>query len=127
LAWPYSHVAFGSLPPRPRDEVRASIATAKNLRSTIDEFVLAGASVERAASLRDFSDKPLVVLTAGKGSDAKWFAAQNHLATLSTNSVHRIVGGADHEALIADEEGAGATTQAILDAVQAVRSHTPLR
>ena len=122
----YGHFAFGSLPPRSRDEVRASLATASNLRSTTDEFVQANASTEDAASLRDFSDKPLVVLTAGVGSDATHSAAQNDLATLSTNSVHRLIEGATHEALIANEEGAAATTQAILDVVSSVRSLGPL-
>jgi hypothetical protein len=36
LARLYGQVDFGSLPPRSRDEVRASLATADNLRSTID-------------------------------------------------------------------------------------------
>jgi len=53
--------------------------------------------------------------------------AQNHLATLSTNSAHRTIDTADHQALIADEHGGAATTQAILDVVQATRSHTHLR
>jgi pimeloyl-ACP methyl ester carboxylesterase len=122
----YGQFAFGSLPPRSRDEVRASIATASNLRSTIDEFVQANASMEQAAALGDFADKPLVVLTAGSGSDATHSAAQNHLAALSTNSVHRVIDGATHEALIADEQGATATTQAILDVVSSVRSPGPL-
>jgi pimeloyl-ACP methyl ester carboxylesterase len=122
----YGQFAFGSLPPRSRDEVRASIATASNVRSTIDEFVQANASMEQAASLGDFGDKPLVVLTAGSGSDATHLAAQNDLATLSTNSVHRVVDGATHEALIANEQGAAATTQAILDVVSSVRSARPL-
>jgi pimeloyl-ACP methyl ester carboxylesterase len=122
----YGQFAFGSLPPRPREEVRANIATACNLRSTIDEFVQATASVEQAASLAHFADKPLVVLTAGIGSDATHSAAQNDLATLSTNSVHRVIGGATHEALIANEEDAAATTQAILDVVSSVRSARPL-
>ena len=78
----------------PGDEVRASVATANNLRSTIDEYVQANASTQEAASLRDFADKPLVVLTAGIGSDATHSAAQNHLATLSTNSAHRVIDGA---------------------------------
>lgn len=122
----YGRFAFGSLPPRSRDEVRASIATASNVRSTIDEFVQATASVEQAASLVDFADKPLVVLTADSGHDAAWSAAQNHLATLSTNSVHRVIDGATHEALVADEDDAAATTQAILDVVSSVRSAGPL-
>ena len=34
---------------------------------------------------------------------------------MSTNSAHRLVDGADHEGLIADQEHAATTTQAILD------------
>jgi pimeloyl-ACP methyl ester carboxylesterase len=122
----YGQFDFGSLPPRSRDEVRASVATASGFRSTIDEYVQANASMEQAASLRDFADKPLVVLTAGIGSDATHFATQNDLATLSTNSVHRVIDGATHEALVADEEYAAATTRAILDVVSSVRSRGPL-
>ena len=44
------------------------------------------------------------------------------MATLSTNSVHRIIAGATHEDLIANEEHAAASTQAILDVVSSVRS-----
>jgi pimeloyl-ACP methyl ester carboxylesterase len=122
LARLYAQSDFGSLPPRSRDEVRASVATASMLRSTIDEYVQATASTEQAAALRDFADKPLIVLTAGSGHDAAWSAAQNRMARLSTNSVHRTIDGATHEDLIANEEDAAATTQAILDVVSSVRS-----
>jgi pimeloyl-ACP methyl ester carboxylesterase len=122
LARLYAQSDFGSLPPRSRDEVRASVATASMLRSTIDEYLQATASTEQAAALGDFADKPLIVLTAGSGHDAAWSAAQNRMATLSTNSVHRIIDGATHEDLITDEEDAAATTQAILDVVASVRS-----
>ena len=118
----YGRFDYDSLPPRSRDEVRASGATASNLRSTIDEYVQANASIEQAASLVDFADKPLVVLTAESGSSAAWFAAQDDMATLSTNSVHRVIDGATHEDLVADEADATATTQAILDVVSSVRS-----
>jgi pimeloyl-ACP methyl ester carboxylesterase len=122
LARLYAQSDFGGLPPRSRDEVRASVATASTLRSTIDEYLQANASMEQAAALRDFADKPLIVLTAGSGHDAAWSAAQNRMATLSTNSVHRIIDGATHEDLIVNEEDAAATTQAILDVVSAVES-----
>src|SRR3954469_20376096 len=119
----YTEVASGGLPPRSEGEVRASVATANNLRSTIDEYVQANASTQEAAALRNFADKPLVVLTAGIGNDATHLADQNHLATLSTNSAHRVIDRADHEGLIGDEEHAGDTTQAILDVIQTARSH----
>jgi pimeloyl-ACP methyl ester carboxylesterase len=123
----YANNAFGSLPPRPRDEVRASLATADNLRSAIDEFVQGNASADEAAALTGFADKPLIVLTAGIGSPADHITAQNHLATLSTNSAHRTIDTASHQGLIAEEQGAGSTTQAVLDVVNAVRSHTHLK
>jgi pimeloyl-ACP methyl ester carboxylesterase len=126
LARLYAQSDFGSLPPRSRDEVRASVATASTLGSTIDEYVQATASSEQAAALGDFADKPLIVLTAGSGHDAAWSAAQNRMARLATNSVHRIIDGATHEDLIANEEDAAATTQAILDVVASVRSQTRL-
>jgi pimeloyl-ACP methyl ester carboxylesterase len=122
LARLYAQVDFGSLPPRSRDEVRASAATPSTLRSTIDEYLQAAASVEQAAALGDFADKPLIVLTAGSGHDAAWAAAQNRMATLSTNSAHRIIDGATHQDLIANQEDAATTTQAILDVVASVRS-----
>jgi pimeloyl-ACP methyl ester carboxylesterase len=126
LARLYARSANGSLPPRSRGEVRASGATASTLGSTIEEYVQGAASTEQAAALGDLADKPLVVLTAGSGRDAAWSAAQNRMARLSTNSVHRIVDGATHEDLIANEEDAAATTQAILDVVASVRSPSRL-
>jgi len=57
----YGQFAFGDLPPRSRQEVRASVATASDVRSTIDEFVQANASMEQAAALADFAGKPLVI------------------------------------------------------------------
>ena len=82
--------------------------------------------MEQAASLRDFADKPLVVLTAGSGSAAGWSAKQDALATLSTNSSHRVIEGATHASLIHDEEDAAATTHAILDVVASLRRTEPL-
>ena len=95
-------------------------------RSTIDEYVQASASAQQAASLSDFADKPLVVMTAGIGTDTTLLAAHSELATLSTNSVHRVIDGATHQTLVAEEEHAAATTEAILDVVSSVRSPGPL-
>jgi hypothetical protein len=82
--------------------------------------------MDQAASLGDFADKPLVVLAAGSGSDAEWSPAQDDLATLSINSVHRVIDGATHNQLIMDEDDAAATSQAILDVVSSLRSAGPL-
>jgi pimeloyl-ACP methyl ester carboxylesterase len=122
----FATLSASGLPPRSRDEVSAKMATASSLRSTIDEYGQGSAAVPQAAALTDFADKPLVVLTAGSGHDAAETAAQNHLATLSTDSVHRVIAGATHAGLVGDEEHAAATTQAILDVVSSVRIHQPL-
>lgn len=126
LARLYAQVSFGTLPPRSRDEVRASTANASTVRSTVEEYLRASASTQQAASLRDFGDKPLAVLTASVGHDAAWMTAQDKTATLSTNSVHRVIAGATHEALVAEQKYAGATTQAIIDVVNSVRHNRPL-
>ena len=76
--------------------------------------------------LTDFGDKPLVVLTAGAETDPTHDAAQTKLATLSTDSSHRVVEGASHAGLIMDERYAKATTRAVLDVVASVRSAAPL-
>lgn len=122
----YAMTEAGTLPPRSRGEVRASMATTEGVRSTIDEYVQASASARQAASLTDLADTPLVVLTAGVGNAPDWFAKQESLAALSTNTSHRTVEGAAHAEMVANQADAATTTQAILDVVAAVRSNEPL-
>ncbi|MDQ0819342.1 pimeloyl-ACP methyl ester carboxylesterase [Arthrobacter sp. V4I6] len=100
--------------------------TPGDLRSTIDEYIQAGSSSQQAAALRSSSDKPLVVLTAGSGSQPGWDDSQEALAALSTNSLHRVIDGATHASLITNQEDAAATARGILDVVSAVRAASPL-
>jgi pimeloyl-ACP methyl ester carboxylesterase len=118
-------LGYGDLPPQPRDEIRAKTATADYASGWIDEFVQANASGAEAVMLTGLGAKPLVVLTAGAETDPTHDAAQNKLATLSTESSHRVVKGASHIGLITDERYAKATTQAILDVVSSVRKKQP--
>ena len=115
-----------TLPPRSRDEARAHAATSRQIRSTINEYIQGGPSVAEAASLHDFTDKPLIVLTAGSGSSAGWSEKQNALAELSTNSAHLVIDGATHASMVSDQQHASATTQAIADVVSSVRTAQPL-
>jgi pimeloyl-ACP methyl ester carboxylesterase len=100
--------------------------TPSHLRSTIEEYIQTGSSVQQAAALRNFTDKPLAVLTAGTGSAPGWAASQEALAALSTNSLHRVIDGAAHASLITDQEDAVATARGILDVVSTVRTASPL-
>jgi pimeloyl-ACP methyl ester carboxylesterase len=122
----YSLSAYDSLPPQSREEVRATISTASTVRSTIEEFAQASTSMQQAGALRDFGAKPLVILTAGSGSDVSWLAKQDHLAGLSTNSVHRVIAGVTHEMLVGDQTASASTITAIRDVVSCVRSGAPL-
>jgi pimeloyl-ACP methyl ester carboxylesterase len=115
-----------TLPPQSSDEATASLKTGNSSRAFIDEFLSANASMGEAAALTDFGDKPLVILTAGVGSDADFVATHEQLATLSTNGVHRVIDGATHETLLADEKDSEATTQAVLDVVASIRDGEPL-
>lgn len=100
--------------------------TPGHLRSSLDEYINAGSSARQAAGLRSFSDKPLVVLTAGTGKRPGWDASQRALATLSTNSLRRVIDGSTHGSLLGDQDDAAATARGILDVVASVRSASPL-
>jgi pimeloyl-ACP methyl ester carboxylesterase len=122
----YAPSEVANLPPKYRDEVRANIASPSNLRSTLDEYIQATTSMEEAASLRDFADKPLAVLTAGIGNDTQHQASQEALANLSTNHLHATIDWASHEALVGEQDGAALTTQAIRQVTSSVRNSGPL-
>lgn len=122
----YALLTAADLPPAERDQVRVSTAMPGMLRTTIEEYGRASDSMQEAASLRDFGDKPLLVLSAGVGSSAGWPQQQQRLATLSTDGVHRVVSGASHEALVADPVHALTTSRAIVEVVESVRTGRPL-
>jgi hypothetical protein len=117
---------YSSLPPQARDEERAKCATARQAHSTVDEFAESDTAMAQAAALTDFAGKPLAVVTAGSGNNAAWLSAQNELATLSTNTIRRVVSGAIHASLLEVESDAAESSRAILDVVASVRNHQPL-
>jgi hypothetical protein len=120
-------ISYTTLPPRSGDEARANSSTANHLASFVEEFLaFAGTSMQQASSLTTLNGKPLIVLTADEGiNDPHWQAKQDHLATLSTDSLHRHA-NATHESLIDDPADSAAASQAIDDVVAAVRSSQPL-
>jgi len=122
----YALFDYDSLPAASRAEARASVAKGGQLGSTVEEYLVASASMEQAAALQSLGDKPLMVLAAGSGSSPDWFTHQEALAALSTNSVYRIVDGATHASLISAEKDAAVTAQAIREVVTSVRTAAPL-
>jgi pimeloyl-ACP methyl ester carboxylesterase len=122
-----AQASYASLPPRSRDEARANASTDRNLASYIEEFVEANRSMQQAAALTNLNGKPLIVLTADTGNAAGWQQKQEHMATLSTNSLHRVANATTHDSLVSDETDSAAASQAIRDVVASVRTSQPLR
>jgi pimeloyl-ACP methyl ester carboxylesterase len=118
---------YDSLPRRARGEARANVSTARAVQSYIDEFRAAAASARQAATLADFGSKPLIVVTAGRGNSESHHAAQDKLASLSSNSRHDSVAEATHASLYLDQTHAAAASRAIRDVVASIRSHRPLK
>jgi len=118
--------AYDSLPPQARGEARAHVSTARSVHSYLTEFRAGAASAHQAATLVDFGSKPLVVVTAGRGNSQTWPAAQDKLATLSSNSRHHVVADATHASLYLDQAHAAAAANGIREVVAAARSSQPL-
>jgi pimeloyl-ACP methyl ester carboxylesterase len=99
----------------------STVAAARGAR---DEFIALPKVLKQSSALTNLGDRPLIVVTAAAEADAGWVAAQDGLARLSTASVHRVLAAATHNSLISGVDTA-ASSQAILDALAAVRSGNP--
>ena len=119
--------SYDNLPARSRDEARATVSTARAVESYVNESRTGAAATRQAAALVDFAGKPMIVVTAGRGNDATWQAAQNKLATLSTNSRHRVIPDATTpRSIYLDQTQSAAIRQAIRDVVEAARTDQAL-
>jgi pimeloyl-ACP methyl ester carboxylesterase len=118
--------SYTTLPQRSRDEARAKSSTASSLASSVEEYAVANTSMQQASALTSLNGKPLIVLTADEeNNDEQWQSKQDHMATLSTNSLHRHA-NATHASLLDDEADAAVASKAIHDVVVAVRTSRPL-
>jgi pimeloyl-ACP methyl ester carboxylesterase len=118
--------SYSELPRKYRDDARSTDATAKNLGGVLEEYGAASRSAADAWRLRDLGAKPLVVLTAGRGNSEGWMADQDESATLSANSLHRVVTGATHGAFVEDPTYAAAISRAVHDVLVSARTGQPL-
>jgi pimeloyl-ACP methyl ester carboxylesterase len=113
---------YATLPADARDQARTFAAEPRELRANNAEFLELRTVFDQAKALASLGAKPLGVLSADVGTQAGWAAAQAKLAQLSSNSTHRTVPGATHEALLEEERFAAATSRTIAQVVQAARS-----
>jgi pimeloyl-ACP methyl ester carboxylesterase len=127
LGRPAFGTGFADLPPDARDRERALASSARDLRGQRDEWSQLPEVFAQAQALTDLGGKPLMVLTAGRGHDPQWFAAQDRLAALSEDSEHRVLDGATHMSLLQDPDVGASSAEAVRRVVQAVRTGTPLQ
>jgi pimeloyl-ACP methyl ester carboxylesterase len=113
--------ASPELPPQQREQIDALTPSTRQWSTSALEF-LAPTQTLRLGSL---GNKPLAVVTAGE-SEPSWLKLQDKLATLSSNSIHRVVKGATHESLVYERSDTQATSAAIVEVVAAVRNDRPL-
>jgi pimeloyl-ACP methyl ester carboxylesterase len=116
--------ASPELPPQQRAQIDALTPSTRQVSTTAGEF-FAPTQTRRLGSPGSLGNKPLAVITAGK-SEPSWLELQDELATLSSNSIHRVVKGATHTSLLYDRSDAQATSAAIVEVVAAVRNDRPL-
>ena len=110
------------LPAPAADQVRALTSTSHAASNQRDEVSVVLDVFTQAQALTTLQDRPLAVLTTSESLDGTgWAAAQDQLAALSTNHIHRIV-DSTHAGLIEDEVPAAASVRAVDEVVSAVRT-----
>jgi pimeloyl-ACP methyl ester carboxylesterase len=113
--------ASPDLPPQQRAQIDALTPSTRQWTTSALEF-LAPAQTSRLGGL---GNEPLAVVTAGT-SEPGWLEQQEDLASLSSNSIHRVVEGATHTSLLYERSDSQATGAAIVEVVKAVRDDRPL-
>lgn len=115
------------LPAPQKEEFKAFFAATKDSDAQSAEFLASPATNDQVREVGSLGDVPLYVLSAtnhGTPPDQEklWQNWQNELADLSTNSVHQVVDGAEHDAFWRNRETAKMSVAAILDVVAAVHT-----
>jgi len=113
--------ASPELPPLQRAQTDALTPSTRQWTTSALEF-LAPTQTLRLGSPGSLGNKPLAVVTAPEQAESGWLEHQDELATLSSDSIHRVVKGATHTSLLYDRSDSQATSAAIVEGVDAVRN-----
>ena len=117
--------AGAGLPAPAKGQVEAFATRPREIRTSSEELSRLRAALAQARELTDLGGKPLAVVTAREGQQSGWSVAQDRLAALSTNSVHRVV-PATHQSVLVDEGDSTYSAHAIADVVRTVRTGSPM-
>ncbi|HSK53801.1 MAG TPA: alpha/beta hydrolase [Jiangellales bacterium] len=118
--------ASSNLPGAEGDLVEAMSSTVRAQRNGRDEISIAPRVFEQSQALTTLDNRPLIVLTASENlSTEGWSAAQDRLAALSSDGVHRDV-RSSHAGMVEDPTGSDASVAAITAVARSVRTGTPV-
>jgi pimeloyl-ACP methyl ester carboxylesterase len=119
--------ATSHLPAADAAKVTAITSTAQYYRNQRDEVSVIPEVFSQAQALTTLGDRPLAVLTASENSTGNegWAGAQDQLAALSTNFVHRTI-DSTHPGLLDDTSPAAESVRAITEVISSVRTAAPL-
>src|SRR5918997_1126173 len=113
------------LPQHQRAQIDALSPSTRQVSTYALELRATPQTTTQTRSLRSLGDKPLAVVSAGT-QEPEWLELQDDLATLSSNSMHRVVEGATHTSLVYDRSDAQASSAAIVEVVAAVQNDRTL-
>jgi len=114
--------AASHLPAAAADRVNALTSTARAARNGRDEISVIPDVFAESQALTTLHEKPLAVLTASDNvATDGWVGAQNQLAGLSTNRIHRTV-RSTHPGLLEDARPAAESVRAITEVISSVRT-----
>ncbi len=117
--------AHPDFPSQQRAQIEAFNSSTRQMATAAEEFRATPETTAQVRSAGSLGDKPLAVVSAGEQPPA-WLEMQDELASLSSDSIHRVVEGATHESLLYDQGDAQVTSAAIEQMVEAMYADRPL-
>jgi len=120
------------LPVLQNDQLLASFAATKDWDAQSAEYRASPVTNAQVRAHKALDDLPLIVVSATEHGtspalEQQWQAWQKELATLSTNSIHRVIKRSNHTSLVFDESEAKASVTAIQQAIEAARTGVALQ
>ena len=113
---------FSGLPEPQKSQFKAVWSSPGYFQAQVAEISAARDIWTDALNLKGLGDTPLMVLSRGVDLGYEWNDYQTDLATLSKNSRHITVEGANHSGLVFNQKYAGVVSDAILQLLDTVRS-----
>jgi len=110
------------LPARQAAEAEAFLSTHRHLKTTCDESLAWDTICAEVRATKGLGDTPLAVVTACSAVLPGHPEMQRELATLSSDSIHFAIKGADHVSLVSRREYALAVVEAIRNVVDRVNA-----